>query len=554
MLDNSNSSETQPRDKTQFANSSEITLSAHDSSSSLDAATTTMVTSGFDNIASECLKKLGTESDESDFVQADLEKLAHIRHEHSEKQDESGAIPSDSAILSESAVLNETSNSDAGQLQGTHAERILKADPFYRMSRAKRNNNNANTEVNKGYVYGIHRIVRPHVKGGMGQVYIAYDQFLKREVALKELFRDSTQDETIVHRFIVEAEITAQLEHPGIVPIHSLGLDINGNPYYTMKLIHGKTLQEAIKQYFRNPSESELKRLVRRFVSVCQTMAYVHKRGVIHRDLKPANIMLSEQGESLIMDWGIAKTFSLERETGVSLSPGTDAPSGSSPGTAAPNLTIVGTVVGTPAYMSPEQASPDSSEVGPLSDIFSLGAILFYMLTGRNAYTGKSSQEILTKVITAAPPKPSDVAKNIPPGLEAICLKAMARQQQNRYQSASELVADLCNWLDGEPISAMKESLSERTWRFIRKHQQISLGLFLVIFLVFAAIAVSLLVVDRNIVRERISKENAEIVATHITEYEKQIESTRDLAREARLKSDEYKDELDKTTNEMLQT
>ena len=409
----------------------------------------------------------------------------------------------------------------------THAERLLNADPFYRITRAKRSKQQPDkVDPNKGFVYGIHRIVRSHVKGGMGMVHIAYDQFLKREVALKELFKESLTDQSIVHRFIVEAEITAQLEHPGIVPIHALGLDLNGNPYYTMKLIRGRTLQEAIKHYFKDPSEAGLKTLVRKFVSVCQTMSFAHNKGVIHRDLKPANIMLSEHGETLVMDWGIAKTYNkdLASGTGITLSEtNSQETSSTGGGYSRPELTMAGTVVGTPAFMSPEQASPDSQEVGPISDIFSLGAILFYMLTGRNAYTGKTSQEVLTKVLTTNPPRPSEVARNIPPGLEAICLKAMCRHPKGRYQTANELVADLCNWLDGEPTTALKETYTERIWRYFRKNRQMSVSVFLVSFIFFIIIALSVVLFDRNQQYTKFVQTESKIVVQKGEEVAKKI-------------------------------
>ncbi len=423
--------------------------------------------------------------------------------------------------------LNSDQDSDKNDSYtcSTHAERILKADPFYRIARAKKIKREHIDTGKGGFAYGIHRILRPHVKGGMGQVHIAYDQFLKREVALKELFSESTIDEAIVHRFIVEAEITAQLEHPGIVPIHSLGLDTNGNPYYTMKLIRGRTLQETIKQYFRHPTEAELKRLVRRFVSVCQTMSFVHKKGVIHRDLKPANIMLSDHGETLVMDWGIAKSY-LKDHPSIAVSP---SESGMIQSQDRPELTIAGTVVGTPAFMSPEQASPDSPDVGPVSDIFSLGAILFYMLTGRNAYTGRSSQEVLTKLLTTKPPRPSEVARNIPPGLEAICLKAMSRKIKDRYQTAEDLAADLCNWLDGEPISALRETFMERTGRFFRKHRQFSVGIFIFFMLSVFCLVFLLLILDRSNQKTRLMDTQIsavsgriQIIDTEISGLEKQ--------------------------------
>ena len=308
--------------------------------------------------------------------------------------------------------------------------------------------------------YGIHRILRVHQRGGMGRILVGYDQYLKREVAIKELHADVAEDESIVRRFIGEAEITAQLEHPGVVPIHRIGQGGNGLPYYTMKMIKGETLQDAIKAYHRKPSKQELLNLVRRLVSVSKTIAFAHSKGVIHRDLKPANVMLGEHGETLVMDWGLAKPYNqgLE-ETYISVIHQTKH--------TRPELTMIGAIVGTPAFMSPEQANAEENIVGPLSDVFSLGTVLYYMLAGQTAFSGRSTQEVLNKVRACAPTPPSCIKPNVPRGLEVICLKAMAKLPENRYQGATEFSDDLCRWLDDEPISAEKISFLSKARRWL---------------------------------------------------------------------------------------
>lgn len=347
-------------------------------------------------------------------------------------------------------------------------------------------------EVSITAQYGINRIIRPHAKGGMGLIQIAYDQFLKREVALKELRPEVVGDETVVQRFIGEAEITAQLEHPGIVPIHHLGLDANGNPYYTMKLIKGITLQDAIKAHHATPDPQGLTRLVRRLVSVCQTVSFAHENGVIHRDLKPANIMLSEHGETIVMDWGLAKSYKTILQLD-SLDTRTDDPSPDRrTELESVDLTVLGAVVGTPAFMSPEQASPDGANVGPVSDIYSLGAILYVLLTGQPAYSARTTQDVLEKVRRGSPQKPSTIKKTVPAGLEAICLKAMAREIPDRYQNAQELMQDLCHWLDKEPISAFSATPIQRLLFAARKHKRLTwwlaaLGGVLLFVLLFVA-------------------------------------------------------------------
>ena len=329
--------------------------------------------------------------------------------------------------------------------------------------------------------YGIHRILRVHQRGGMGRILVAYDQYLKREVAVKELHHDVAEDESIVRRFIGEAEITAQLEHPGIVPIHRLGQGQDGLPYYTMKMVRGETLQDAIKAYHRKPSKPELLNLVRRLVSVSKTIAFAHSKGVIHRDLKPANVMIGEHGETLVMDWGLAKMYGkILEESYVSIVHQTKQER--------PELTIVGSIVGTPAFMSPEQASPEGAIVGPLSDIFALGTVLYYLLAGQTAFTGRSTQEVLSKVRACQPIPPSQLKSTVPPGLEAICLKAMEKLPENRYQCASEFADDLCRWLDDEPIHAMKDTLFSRIRRRLFQ-QQVSLFGVICAFIVLSVLA-----------------------------------------------------------------
>ena len=329
--------------------------------------------------------------------------------------------------------------------------------------------------------YGIHRILRLLQRGGMGRILVAYDPYLKREVAIKELHADVAEDESIVQRFIGEAEITAQLEHPGVVPIHRLGQGREGLPYYTMKMIKGVTLQDAIKAYHRQPSKSELMNLVRRLVSVSKTIAFSHSKGVIHRDLKPANVMIGEHGETLVVDWGLAKPYNYETDdTYVSIVHKSKQ--------SRPELTMVGALVGTPAFMSPEQAMAEESMVGPLSDVFSLGAILYYLLVGQTAFSGRSTQEVINKVRACNPVPPSQIKSNIPHGLEMICLKAMAKLPEKRYQGASEFADDLCRWLDGEPIAAEKASLRSTIYRWVLRHrvELVTVPIILVLSLILA--------------------------------------------------------------------
>ena len=338
--------------------------------------------------------------------------------------------------------------------------------------------------------YGIHRVLRVHQRGGMGRILVAYDQYLKREVALKELHSDVAEDDSIVRRFIGEAEITAQLEHPGVVPIHRIGQGTDGLPYYTMKMIKGDTLQDAIKAYHRKPVRAELLNLVRRLVSVSKTIAFAHSKGVIHRDLKPANVMLGEHSETLVMDWGLAKPYNqVTEESYVSIIHRTKQPR--------PELTMVGAIVGTPAFMSPEQANAEENVVGPLSDVFSLGTVLYYMLAGQTAFSGRSTQEVLSKVRACNPIPPSHIKPNVPGGLEAICLRAMAKLPEDRYQGATEFADDLCRWLDDEPVVAEADSIFAKIRRWFSHYRVPLLGTACVFILSLVLTILSVWIIER---------------------------------------------------------
>ena len=284
---------------------------------------------------------------------------------------------------------------------------------------------------------------------------------LNREVALKFLKPEPSRDADSRRRFLQEAEVTGRLEHPGVVPIYALGTDAAGAPCYAMRFIRGETLQDAIDAFHaaekpgRDPSERSLalRELLNRFVSICNTMAYAHSRGILHRDLKPRNVMLGKYDETLVVDWGLAKPFERD-EAARSVGEETLTPSSGS-GESGSDTPTVG-VVGTPAYMSPEQAEARWDLVGPASDLFGLGAILYAILTGQAPYRGRKVGEILEKVKRCEFPAPRQIKPGVPRALEAICLKAMARRPEDRYATALDLAADVRRWLADEPVPAYR--------------------------------------------------------------------------------------------------
>jgi tetratricopeptide (TPR) repeat protein len=308
------------------------------------------------------------------------------------------------------------------------------------------------------------RLLRFHREGGLGRVYLARDEELGREVALKEIRPDKAAAADLRGRFVLEAEITGGLEHPGIVPVYSLGSYDDGRPFYAMRFVEGDSLKEAIEAYHKehprpDPNAVAFRRLLGRFVDVCEAIAFAHSKGVLHRDIKPGNVIVGRHGETLVVDWGLAKaTGRAEPGSGErTLRPG------SSSGSAE---TLPGSTLGTPAYMSPEQAEGDLEALGPRSDVYSLGATLYCLLTGRAPFEGEPN-EVLGAVRRGEfrPPR------SIDPALEAICLKAMALRPEGRYGSCRALAEDLERWLADEPVSAWREPLSRRAGRWARRHR-----------------------------------------------------------------------------------
>jgi serine/threonine protein kinase len=297
------------------------------------------------------------------------------------------------------------------------------------------------------------RLLRAHAKGGLGQVSVALDEELRREVAIKEMQERYADDPESRARFLLEAEVTGRLEHPGIVPVYGLGRREDGRPFYVMRFIRGDTLTAAIKQFHRPEGAAgtgqhslEFRRLLRRFLDACDAIAYAHSRGVLHRDIKPGNIMLGEYGETLVVDWGLAKVVG-RPETDE----GGNEPT--MPALATSAQTAAGRALGTPAYMSPEQAGGRLEQIAPTTDIYSLGATLYCLLTGIAPFEGEGMVSLLRKVQQGDFPKPSQLNPTISPPLEAICLKAMAPRPEQRYQSVTELSEDIENWLADKPVS-----------------------------------------------------------------------------------------------------
>ena len=277
----------------------------------------------------------------------------------------------------------------------------------------------------------------------------------------------------------MEAEITGGLEHPGIIPIYGLNHYDDGRPFYAMRLIKGDSLKQAINNFHtsegpgRDPSERSLgfRKLLVRFLDACNAVAYAHSRGVLHRDLKPSNIMLGPYGETLVFDWGLAKVIG--RPEGAAGAEGTLRPASAG----GSHETIPGSALGTPAYMSPEQAAGDLDQLGPASDIYSLGATLYCLLTGQAPFTDPDGLVVQQKVVRGDFVPPRQVRPEVSPALEAICLKAMAKSPAQRYAQVAELVEDVQRWIADEPVSVYRDPPITRLLRWGRWHKPVLTGL-----------------------------------------------------------------------------
>jgi serine/threonine-protein kinase len=284
-------------------------------------------------------------------------------------------------------------------------------------------------------------------RGGMGTVYTAQDKTLNRRVAIKVL--DSSDLHGVLEeRLLREARVLAKLEHPGIVPVHDAGTLADGRVFYVMKFVEGSRVDQSVA------GVSSLPERLRLFLRICEAVSFAHSRGILHRDLKPANVMVGAFGEVLVMDWGLAKLLQPDaagrsEETIVSTVPLSGRVAADTTTQSASAATHDGTIMGTPGFMSPEQAQGKSSSLDARTDIFSLGKLL----------------EVMVK------PAKNPTAFRIPRVLRAICEKASAENLPDRYESVSALAADISQYLDGMPVSAYRENLWERTQRFYVRYQ-----------------------------------------------------------------------------------
>jgi tetratricopeptide (TPR) repeat protein len=336
-------------------------------------------------------------------------------------------------------------------------------------------------------VPGRFEALQKHDEGGMGVVYRAHDAELGRAVAYKVIKRELSSDQRAVARFLNEAKVTAGIQHPGVVPVHALTSDDDGRPAYAMRFVEGGVpLLQAVEQFHAALSRAPTTRagwqgLLNHFVRICQTIGHAHSLGVLHRDISPRNILLVGDAETLVIDWGLARAVRRQSQD-----TGTDDASADEP-----------TRAGTAAYTAPEIWEPALS-LGPQSDIYALGALLYLILSGRAPYAGKNSLEVIAKLRDGPPPEVSAVRPGVPRPLAKICAKAMSRKPSERYATALELAADVNSWLAGERVKADREPWRETAWRWAGRHRT-SMGIAATLLLAGATVGPLAFVRERQL-------------------------------------------------------
>jgi serine/threonine protein kinase/formylglycine-generating enzyme required for sulfatase activity len=341
-------------------------------------------------------------------------------------------------------------------------------------------------------------------RGGMGAVVRVRDEDLRRDVAMKVMI---VRGPRRVARFLEEAQITGQLQHPGVVPVHDLGVDGDGRVFFTMRLVEGRDLNEIIRLARAGAEGWSLPRVLEVLLKVCDTVAYAHARGVVHRDLKPSNVRVGEFGEVYVMDWGLAIVLRHEeharplenpRSSSMSSTSESSDPRGianaSSRVEDSPLDTREGDVLGTPSYMSPEQAQGRMREVGPAADVYAVGAMLYQILSGSAPYVASgespSSDLVLDRVREGPPRRLRDLGSDAPDELVAICGRAMQRDPRDRYPSLREMAEDLRAYLEGRVVRAHRTGAWVELAKWISRNRALASSLFGAVLLAVGLVAV----------------------------------------------------------------
>jgi tRNA A-37 threonylcarbamoyl transferase component Bud32/tetratricopeptide (TPR) repeat protein len=449
-------------------------------------------------------------NDEAAIVWAFLRKVAEDRSRSIERSlvDYQALYPGyDAAIEREFAALAETAPPPDATTSAVFRALGQDVDPGIDLRRARAampGHGDPRSDIGR---YRDHGEV---AQGGMGEIRDVWDPDLRRRIAMKRLHGNTpgsaSADRQMLARFLEEAQVTSQLEHPGIVPVHELGIDDSGRVYFTMAMVRGQTFLEVVEAVRAGSEDWPLARALGVLQRVGDAVAFAHSRGVIHRDLKPGNIMVGRFGEVYVMDWGLARVEGREHGTDEDRSVADRAVSsvrtdGGDDGAGAMLRTMVGEVVGTASYMAPEQARGERDAIGPWTDVYALGAVLRHLLVGAPPFAERdpstSSRAILDALADGPPPPLLELAPDLPPELVAICDKAMARERGDRYASVERFGADLRAFLELRVVRAYERGALAELRKWVLRNRGLAAAAALAVLGLGAGLVVSLIQTER---------------------------------------------------------
>ena len=313
--------------------------------------------------------------------------------------------------------------------------------------------------------FGDYELLEEIARGGMGVVYKARQVSLNRIVAVKMILAGQLASEAEVKRFRTEAEAAANLQHPNIVAIHEIG-EHQGQHYFSMDYVKGKSLSELVHARGGPVAPEKAAQLVK---TIAEAIQYAHQRGILHRDLKPQNVLMDGREQPRITDFGLAKQIARDS-----------------------NLTATGAVLGSPSYMAPEQAAGHQAQVGPASDVYALGAILYFLLTGRAPFVGATPLKTMLKVVEDDPPPPRKVRANVPVDLETICLKCLEKSPERRYATARALAEELGRFMSHDPILARPVSAWRKAENWVRRRPWALTGVAMLVIVLLSSLCYGL--------------------------------------------------------------
>ena len=396
------------------------------------------------------------------------------------------------------------------------------------------------------------KVIRPleSGKGGMGEIDVAEDAELGRHVALKKIRPEQADKQASRDRFRREAEITGNLEHPSIVPIYGLGSDASGRPYYAMRWIRGNDLGMAIEKFHADREQGstsfdtiEFRALIDQLIDVAQAISYAHSRGVLHRDLKPNNVMVGKYGETLVIDWGLARLPDQDDFADANGGPLVENAAEDEPlvlsGSHTRDLphTAQGSIMGTVGYAPPEQLDGSVDRIGPYSDVYGLGAILYQILTGKAPVQtkGMGLKAAVEATLRGRIEPPGAVASGVPKSLAAICMKSLEREPSERYSNASQLIDELERWKADQPVEARNETLIEKLGRFARKHRAATVAGTIALVTISLVSSIALVEVDRQrglANDSAVAEKDQRLVAQRAQQKAESLASSERIARE----------------------